>query len=147
MAFQIALGRTWGAVGIPPFPPAAIVCVEGLYDLRRIAHPHPAYTEFMTAAFGADEDVWGQVSPCLASMEEVRGWEGVTVLGYSGGDTLVEGRQREAMRGCLVRSGKKKDDVVMVDLEGDHDEVWRGGEVARCIAAAGRVLLLLGEGE
>jgi acetyl esterase/lipase len=134
MALQLAMGLD---ADLPrgagmAVPPLAVVGVEGLYDLS--ASPYP---EMFAMAFGPDPKEWARVSPTkYAKLLEAKGgkWLKRLVLGHSRGDTLVDWQQPTDMLEAArlgVESGE------LVELVGDHDEVWdQGRELARLLAHA-----------
>lgn len=124
--------------------PVGVAGLAGLYNLPLLAENHAdssAYEEFLQAAFGSDESVWLRASP--AGLGERLGrerWAGgrVVVLGESGGDELVEGMQRDVMARALGEGGWGEGvegrDLMMLELEGGHDDIWREGKgVARAV--------------
>ncbi|KAL1633690.1 Kynurenine formamidase [Diplodia intermedia] len=129
--------------------PVGVAGLCGLYNLPLLAENHadcPAYEEFLQAAFGGDESVWLRASPTVlaAKMGEERWKKGrCVVLASSAEDELVEGMQRDVMARALeergwVRSadgvGPDGRELVLLDVEGRHDDAWREGRgVARAI--------------
>lgn len=121
-------------------PPVAVVGLCGLYNLPLLAENHAdvrAYEEFLQAAFGSDESVWLRASPTQmgARFEGARWGEGrVVVLGASPEDQLVEGMQRDVMvraleeRGWAVGEGRDGRELVLLELEGLHDDCWKEGK-------------------
>jgi acetyl esterase/lipase len=148
LAFQSVMGafRDSAAVVLPP--PAAILGMAGIYDLRllRDTHRHiSAYQEFIEGAFGADEAVWDAASPaCVKGPDGVEGgWTSgrLAVLAHSPEDGLVDAAQQQAMQAALSRwkddtpQGTGQRRVEMFSLKGDHDDAWvKGEELARAIA-------------
>lgn len=126
-----------------------MVGIEGIYCLPSLVSYHAdkpygdIYTAFVTGAFSSDPAVWRTASPALAEM--FGDVVGVVVLAHSRGDELVEWEQVEEMRGTLLGRGFGESvgedgngkEVVMLEVEGKHDEVWEDGrEVARAIGVA-----------
>ncbi|PKX94372.1 arylformamidase [Aspergillus novofumigatus IBT 16806] len=148
LAFQSVMGAFRDSAAAVVSPPAAILGMAGIYDLRllRDTHRHiSAYQEFIEGAFGSDEAVWGAASP--ASVNGSEGVEGgwtsgrLAVLAHSAEDGLVDAAQQQAMQAALSRwedstpqgSGQRR--VEMLSLKGDHDDAWiKGDELARAIA-------------
>ncbi|KAF8853693.1 hypothetical protein BDZ45DRAFT_677499 [Acephala macrosclerotiorum] len=65
LAFQIL-----NQVGIET--PAAVLGVEGIYDLGKLRDDHaniPMYQYFLESAFGTDEEVWKAASPTTQRMK------------------------------------------------------------------------------
>ncbi|KAF7118261.1 hypothetical protein CNMCM5793_007677 [Aspergillus hiratsukae] len=149
LAFQSVMGsfRDSAAVVVVP-PPAAILGMAGIYDLRLLRDTHrniSAYQEFIEGAFGADEAMWNAASPaCVKDTDGVDGgWTSgrLAVLAHSPEDGLVDAAQQQAMQAALRRwkdstpqgSGQRR--VEMLSLKGDHDDAWvKGEELARAIA-------------
>ena len=139
LAFQAALvsASTWGA-NEPPRP-AAIVGLNGLYDLPLLlrgpsthAHLEDICASFLNLAFGEDEGAWEAASPAKFTGEEVRkrGEQGrlpqLMVLDQSEADQLVPLAQTEAME--VSATGWNKMRVVRGSrMKGLHDEAWESG--------------------
>ena len=132
MAFQLAMGldadlpRDAGVAA-----PLAVVGSEGLYDLG--AAPYP---EMFARAFGPDPGEWARVSPAryAGRLNAERGSGcGMLCWGILEVD-LVDWQQSVGM--CeAVRPGVGS--VELVELVGQHDEVWsEGRELARLLAHA-----------
>ncbi|KAB2576026.1 Alpha/beta hydrolase fold-3 [Lasiodiplodia theobromae] len=129
--------------------PVGIVGLCGLYNLPLLAENHadcPAYEEFLQAAFGGDESVWLRASPTQLAQKlgEDRWQKGrCVVLASSPDDELVEAMQRDVMvraleeRGWVRREeggGPDGRELVLVELDGRHDDAWREGRsVAKTI--------------
>jgi acetyl esterase/lipase len=148
LAFQLVMGAFRDSAAAVVSPPAAILGMAGIYDLRllRDTHRHiSAYQELIEGAFSSDEAVWDAVSPaCVKGSEGVEGgWTSsrLAVLAHSPEDGLVDAAQQQAMQAALSRweegtpqgSGQRR--VEMLSLKGDHDNAWmKGDELARAIA-------------
>ncbi|KAI9737269.1 MAG: hypothetical protein M1818_005802 [Claussenomyces sp. TS43310] len=139
-------------------PPAAIVGIAGIYDLRLLRDNHarvPVYAAFLTAAFGPRERVWDRVSPaCDEGL--VRGWAGAAgaaagsrrrrrllVVAHSRDDELVEEEQARVLVRAVRGDGQGAGDVEVVALVGErgltgsHDELWeQGSQIAHMIGMA-----------
>ena len=154
LALQVAMKRFWGsqyestfALELNVVPPVAIVGLEGIYDVPALVSRHaeqPVYRDFVTNAM-APED-WEAASPARHEDFEESWPDGkMVVLAHSPDDGLVEGEQAEGMREVLEAqgfdggNGKKR--VKMVELKGEHDEVWQTGEASRAIEVAVRELV------
>lgn len=131
-------------------PVRAVVGLAGIYNLPLMVANHteePFYRKFVSDAFGTNEKVWQDVSPALRKYEEARGKGGleVAILGASEGDVLVEKAQWESMRLSLeeqgwksvetgsnkTREGEARKEIVSLQLEGTHDEMWQHGNGVR----------------
>ncbi|KAJ9667527.1 hypothetical protein H2201_002396 [Coniosporium apollinis] len=119
-------------------PPAAVVGLCGIYDIPLLVetHSHPAYREFVEAAFGKEEREWAKASP-VGGVGTLRDGDGeggrcVVVLGHSVQDELVDRNQRDAMVETLRGEGFEGEGAdrerVVLDMVGKHDEVWEKGE-------------------
>ncbi|KAI5274157.1 alpha/beta-hydrolase [Aureobasidium subglaciale] len=124
-------------------PPAALLGIEGIYDIPALVatHTHPAYREFVTAAFGEDEKTWISASPANISL---RNWEGNVMLVQSNVDELVDMQQTDSMVEALVMGGWQRSTSTVKENKGKqvskviinclHDEVWeKGTDLARAI--------------
>ncbi|KAF9887499.1 hypothetical protein FE257_010077 [Aspergillus nanangensis] len=141
LAFQSVMGGYRLAAGLAP---RAILGVAGIYDLRRLRDAHSdvsAYQEFIEGAFGADENLWDEVSPAVVEGKGGVGDEWrkgrLAVLAHSVDDGLVDLDQREAMKSALGQweeKGQVERSVETLDLKGAHDEAWENGnELAEAI--------------
>lgn len=112
--------------------PAAIIGIYGIYDLLGLNSRYGGqYSSFLAGAFGADTDVWRQVSPsqfdgdlkagCAA--EPSRNGPVIAILADSKDDKLLDYAEVETMKRRLMIDGI---DVVVVDnLVGGHDFIWQ----------------------
>ncbi|KAI1761438.1 alpha/beta-hydrolase [Hypoxylon sp. FL1150] len=115
--------------------PTALCGVEGIYDFRGLNDRKGGdYSGFLTAAFG-DPAGWDAAAPMkcggtYAASDEL--W----VLAHSSEDELVDMPETEGMARRLLRdSGSEKQILLIKDLEGKHDDVWRSNEgVARVVS-------------
>ncbi|KAG7006658.1 hypothetical protein G7Y79_00013g034300 [Physcia stellaris] len=129
--------------------PLGIVPLCGIYNFTALRDAHPAnadiYNTFTTAAFGPEDEGGWERGNCTKGVihDEVR----VVVMGHGKRDTLVEWGQVEEMAGVMDRvnegisggGGIRKARVI--EVKGDHDEVWEGGvEVAGCVDVAMKTL-------
>lgn len=137
-------------------PARAIVGLAGIYNLPALVRNHaeePFYRKFVSDAFTADEGVWVKASPAAQQYEEMweKGGVETVILGASEGDVLVEKEQVEEMqavlecqgwelvkadgdvgRDCIEGKEKgKKKEVIRLELEGSHDEIWKLGTGVR----------------
>ncbi|KAI5205411.1 alpha/beta-hydrolase [Aureobasidium subglaciale] len=124
-------------------PPTALLGLEGIYDIPALVatHTHPAYREFVTAAFGQDEKTWVAASPANISL---RNWQGNVMLVQSEGDELVDMQQTDSMVETLIMGGWESSTSTVKENKGKqvskvvinclHDEVWeKGTELAKAI--------------
>jgi kynurenine formamidase len=137
-------------------PPIAVVGLEGIYSLPLLHENHkdePFYDFFMASAFGSGIEKWREVSPAYAGYKRASldGGLEVVVLGHSNEDELVEWEQAIRMRRSLedqgwknlddeeekrgdgekTRSEESRKELMMLKLEGKHDEIWSGGKGVR----------------
>ncbi|KAH0603827.1 uncharacterized protein H6S33_007486 [Morchella sextelata] len=119
-----------GAAGLWP---AAVVGVEGIYDLVGLVDEYPGYAGFVEGAFG-EREKWSAASP---GWEGCTGYRGRTVLVHSDDDELLSWRQSLAWRarieGTRGRGGKGQR-VRLVRARGLHDEVPEGRELAGVVS-------------
>lgn len=121
--------------------PDVIVGVEGIYDLRLLRDTfsqYEIYQQFISTAFGTDEQIWDAVSPVkITSADGVaESWRcgKIAILAHSKNDSLVDVSQHEAMA-CILESwastqtrAHERRVKVMTDLKGEHDKVWKCGK-------------------
>ena len=139
-----------------PILPAAIVGFEGLYDFTGVdARYGGAYAPFFRGAFGDDYETWDAAAPIQFAGNYTEKWPGgrFVLLGWSPDDTLVDEPEADNMAQRLrdvdgfvgeevggAGAGEKKL-LLLKDVRGDHDEIWRSGEhVARMAWIALRAL-------
>ena len=158
LAFQLTMGM-WA-----PYPlwldqdpdghiplPAAIVGVEGIYDLEALldSYPHvPVYRRFFEAAFGKNRSVCRKASPAEGGRSAA--WPDVkaVILAHSPDDELVDYVQTEKMSHKLSKSKREGRRDSIISLQGRHDEIVRGGkQLARAIATSLHTLTELGVAE
>jgi hypothetical protein len=113
-------------------PPEVVVGVAGIYDLRllRNKNSHPAYQEFLVAAFGDDEPMWDVASPARQPFPPWKVGK-LIVLVTSSGDELVDPTQIDAMARTLEMYDYNNKDIKVEVWKGwvdmTHDEIWKGG--------------------
>lgn len=118
--------------------PLMVLGLNGLYDMPRVVRDpgdkHSQYChiyeQFTRSAFGDDEEVWKAISPAFVE-DWAREWPTGrhVMLVQSREDSLVPFSQAEGMMAGLVKSKSAELDVVLVEGHGDHDDVWRKGEL------------------
>lgn len=112
--------------------PEVIIGIAGIYDLRllRDNNSHPAYQEFVSGAFGENEENWDQVSPARCDGIEKVWQEGkYLVLVSSKGDELVDEAQIDVMsEKARSWQGGLKLEVWKGILSQRHDDIWQNGE-------------------
>ncbi|KAH0137740.1 alpha/beta-hydrolase, partial [Aureobasidium melanogenum] len=124
-------------------PPVALLGMEGIYDIAALVatHTHPAYREFVTAAFGQNEKTWVTASQLVGKLEK---WRGNVLLVQSSSDELVDMEQTESLIEKLVVQGFTRTSSTSTGNQGKqvskmvidclHDEVWeKGTELAKAI--------------
>ncbi|KAH8693233.1 Alpha/Beta hydrolase protein [Talaromyces proteolyticus] len=147
LAFQTVMGRVSGANPSTAPKPKAIVGACGIYDLRLLRDDFKQYgsvNEFITRAFGAEEDVWDEVSPGKVGRSDgvASGWSTgqVAVVASSTGDSLINLPQGLVMGKVLKNWESLADGRTLVlhqDLQEEHDDVWsKGQELASVIIDA-----------
>jgi acetyl esterase/lipase len=161
MAFQVALSQNvpWNPTAAAETerkvqPPAALLGVEGIYDLPLIVRTVPEevrdkYLAPTQGAFGKDESVWLAASPAQYSAETyATSWGGerrLVIVAHSREDELVDWGQVRAIR-KVFSPGAEGDRInfKVLELKGKHHQVWeKGEELARAIAEAVRSLKAL----
>ncbi|KAK6005236.1 hypothetical protein QM012_008015 [Aureobasidium pullulans] len=124
-------------------PPVALSGMEGIYDIAALVatHTHPAYREFVTAAFGQNEETWVTASQLISRLEK---WQGNVLLVQSSSDELVDMQQTDSLmemlitegftRTSTISTGNKGKQVLKMVIDCLHDEVWeKGTELAKAI--------------
>ncbi|KAI0810511.1 alpha/beta-hydrolase [Xylaria sp. FL0064] len=157
LAFQLlATSPSGSATAEHPDPvlPAAIIGFEGLYDFTAVDRRYGgAYAPFFRGAFGDDPASWDAAAPIRFSGNYAEQWPSgkLVLLGWSPDDTLVDEPEADDMALRLrdldgfvderqAGDGEKRL-LLLKDLRGDHDEIWRSGEhVARMVWIALREL-------
>lgn len=147
LALQVAMKRYWGsqyestlALELNVEPPGVIVGLEGIYDIPALLQYHedqPAYKDFIHNAFGPAG--WKTVSPTNADFDESWPDGKIVLLAHSPEDSLVEWEQVDLQTQALQAQGWKSEGeriAKMLELKGDHDEIWQTGEAARAIEFA-----------
>ncbi|ORY71809.1 Alpha/Beta hydrolase protein [Pseudomassariella vexata] len=102
--------------------PAAIVGMEGVYDLKGLMGRFgPGYGDLFRGAFGGEEN-WDEVSPM-----KFKGGFGckLVALGWSTEDELIDEAEIDGMAKVLERDGVKT--LVLKDLKGTHDGTYKDG--------------------
>ncbi|XXH00089.1 hypothetical protein Hte_006431 [Hypoxylon texense] len=113
--------------------PVALCGLEGIYDFHGLNdRKNGTYAEFLTAAFG-DPAGWDAAAPMKCVLHEgVYGRGELWVLAHSPDDELVDMPESEGMAKRLLEGkppGDEEDKVLLIkDLRGKHDDVWRDGE-------------------
>jgi len=113
------------------------------------------YHDFVVGAFGEGQEAWRRVSPACQDREVLREMVksvDALVVAQSRADSLVEWEQAEGM--CEVLQDAVKGEEVeiskirLVELEGEHDEVWQSGTgVVKAIMSALQMLSKPSAGE
>ncbi|KAF7914759.1 uncharacterized protein EAE98_011458 [Botrytis deweyae] len=142
LSMQISMGKEYlHSCGIPDEQlnfklPRYVLGAAGIYDLRllRQTHPHPAYNQFLTQAFGSDEQLWDEVSPAkYSNFEEFEKSGKILAFATSPDDELVDEIQIDVMlrnlhgiNGVVVKNLKNH-------LKGTHNKIWETGNLANAI--------------
>lgn len=145
LAFQLLMGKD-ALPGRAPPPhtvplPKAVIGVSGIYDLVGIDERNAGYTDFITSAFGSEKSCWRRSSPALYMSNFATNWPSrkLALLAWSEQDSLIDEPEIDSMSAKLIRDGVKP--VVLKDLTGDHDDVWKeGAQLRRLIVDALKIL-------
>ncbi|POS82854.1 hypothetical protein EPUL_005484, partial [Erysiphe pulchra] len=133
LAFQTLWSKQFDYAGF--VKPRIIVGVAGIYDLRglRDRHPNSGYEEFISGAFGTDEEVWDMVSPINLSLAE-NPWcdANMVVLVSSPSDEFIDSQQIDEFEKALKKffSGVTLRAYLRVEtwrriLNCSHDDIWK----------------------
>jgi kynurenine formamidase len=152
----ILVGHSCGATlalqipnGTGIVPPAAILGVEGIYDLEKLRDDYvhiPMYQYFTESAFGKDKEEWKKASPVTQKNEAGFIWEKakVVALAQSEEDELVNVAQRDGMWDVLKRNERIGRRDILIEVKGKHDEIWKEADpVPQLMVAVERVLSVL----
>ena len=149
--------------------PAAVLAVDGIYDIPKLVKKFadiPEYRDSVVGAFGNDEKAWAHVSPArgdwLREGEWSRGSKRVMVIAHSHRDELVDWGQVDLMTKQVGAQTKNNDAVEsangegagagklegrwdgylkVIELKSTHHEVWeKGEELARAITETLHIL-------
>lgn len=135
LALQVVMGLECGP-GREEVPmPAAVVGLQGMYDLVGLnARFKGAYREMIAGAFGDDEEVWKEVSPARFKGMFTETWDaytksrGIVSLAYSRQDEWIDMREIDAMEERLKSELDAGPHVqTRRDLTGGHDAVAEDG--------------------
>ncbi|KAK5627193.1 hypothetical protein RRF57_002908 [Xylaria bambusicola] len=163
LAFQLLATSSPSSTGVAaeatltehPALPSAIVSFEGLYDFMAVdARYGGAYATFFRGAFGDDPGSWDAAAPVKYTGNYAQKWPDgkFILLGWSADDTLVDEPEADNMARRLrdvdgfVNEGQgegvgEKTLLLLKDVRGNHDEIWRSGEhIARMVWIALRTL-------
>lgn len=142
LTYQLLMGDAAlaGQVAMPVSLPRAAIGISGIYDLnglvRRFEGVHGGiYRNFVTGAFGSDEELWKTVSPVNNPSKYI--WPGVALamLAWSPDDTMIDEPEIDCMMRKLEADGAHL--TVVKDLNGDHEVVWeQGQQIVRLVAEA-----------
>ncbi|KAI1847205.1 hypothetical protein JX266_006745 [Neoarthrinium moseri] len=130
LALQLLMGSTALKGSAPPADvalPAAIVGLEGIYDLQGLVDRlGPEYAALFVGAFG-DSSNWSDVSPMKFTKSFRSAWseEHLVVLGWSPEDELIDRPEIEGMQKVLEKDNVNT--LALTDLSGTHDGMWEDG--------------------
>jgi acetyl esterase/lipase len=145
LAFQAVLTEpaAFGLLDVcAPPTPAAVLGVNGLYDLPGLvhyldashAHLEAEYRDLLTIAFGADEEVWATASPArfelgaAASRLRHSGGLATILLEQSPDDQLVPMNQREKLARQII-DANVFDVIEGWRCSGSHATPWEQGDM------------------
>ncbi|KAG5977998.1 hypothetical protein E4U55_006437 [Claviceps digitariae] len=148
LAFQAAMNPVrWGA-GMPKNfikAPLMVLGVNGLYDMAQLTENpggqynkyRQIYADFTRNAFGDDVDLWRAISPAFVENWATEWPDGRHVMIVQGKkDNLVPYRQGERMMDSLLGSKADRLVVELADGDGEHDEIWQKGTLAKFLMRA-----------
>ncbi|TDZ21421.1 Kynurenine formamidase [Colletotrichum orbiculare MAFF 240422] len=106
--------------------PAAVFGVSGIYDYPRLHVSHPGYDYLVLNAMREDQLV--EASPALVDAEKYAALNlEAFVIAHSRNDGLVPWDQPEAIQATLGGIPELASKTSLVELDGQHNEIWRGG--------------------
>ncbi|KAF6812303.1 hypothetical protein CMUS01_13094 [Colletotrichum musicola] len=106
--------------------PAAVLGISGIYDYPQLHVTHPDYDVLVLNAMREDQLVGASPSKVDAEKYAALGLEAF-VIAHSRNDGLVPWDQVEAIEATLGALPELKNKTALVELDGQHNEIWRGG--------------------
>ncbi|KAF6808011.1 pfs domain-containing protein [Colletotrichum plurivorum] len=106
--------------------PAAVLGISGIYDYPQLHVTHPDYDVLVLNAMREDQLVEASPSKADAEKYAALGLEAF-VIAHSRNDGLVPWDQVEAIEATLGTLPELKNKTTLVELDGQHNEIWRGG--------------------
>lgn len=106
--------------------PAAVLGISGIYDYPQLHVTHPEYDVLVLNAMREDQLVEASPSKVDAEKYVALGLEAY-VIAHSRNDGLVPWDQVEAIEATLGTVPELKEKTTVVELDGQHNEIWRGG--------------------
>ncbi|KAI0884258.1 alpha/beta-hydrolase [Annulohypoxylon maeteangense] len=127
--------------GETPHLPAAVLGIEGIYDMTGLnARVGGSYSGFLSAAFGAPGD-WDRAAPMKFAGRYRDRFGGLAALAHSPDDELVDMPETEGMAERLRGDVGEGSLLVWKDLQGSHEGIVEDGSgVARLVL---RILAIL----
>ncbi|KAJ0168191.1 Kynurenine formamidase [Colletotrichum tanaceti] len=124
---QIAFFAALEALDDPSVPePAAVLGISGIYDYPRLHVTHPSYDSLVLNAMRQDQLVAASPARVDAGKYAALGVEAF-VLAHSRDDGLVPWDQLEAIEATLSGLPELGSKTRVVELQGAHNDIWRGG--------------------
>ncbi|KAH8664010.1 Alpha/Beta hydrolase protein [Xylariales sp. PMI_506] len=118
-----------GADAVAVALPAAIIGMEGIYDLQGLVDRlGPEYAALFECAFG-DSSTWAGVSPMKFTQSFRENWgeaRRLFLLGWGPDDELIDAPEISGMAEVLRRDGIEP--IVIEDVKGTHDGMWEDGQ-------------------
>ncbi|WYZ46626.1 hypothetical protein EsH8_IX_000851 [Colletotrichum jinshuiense] len=124
---QISFLAALESLGDPSIPkPVALLGISGIYDYPQLHATHPDYDYLVLNAMREDQLV--KASPSKAEVESYTALGlKAFVLAHSKDDGLVPWDQVEAMEATLRALPEVQSKTHVVELQGAHNDIWRGG--------------------
>ncbi|OHE97117.1 hypothetical protein CORC01_07558 [Colletotrichum orchidophilum] len=133
---QIAFFAALATLGDPAVPkPVAVLGISGIYDLPQLHITNPDYDYLVLNAMREDQVV--EASPAKLDAEKYVSLDlQAFVLAHSRNDGLVPWDQVESMEASLYSLPGLESKTHLVELDGAHNDIWRGGvQLAKAFTA------------
>ncbi|KAL0932856.1 uncharacterized protein CTRU02_211819 [Colletotrichum truncatum] len=106
--------------------PAAVLGVSGIYDFPQLHITHPDYDYLVLNAMRKDQLL--DASPAKVDPKDYAALNlKAFVVAHSRNDGLVPWDQVEAIETTLGTLPELEEKTAVVELDGQHNEIWRGG--------------------
>ncbi|TIC90070.1 Kynurenine formamidase [Colletotrichum higginsianum] len=124
---QISFFAALETLNDPSVPkPAAVLGISGIYDYPQLHVTHPSYDSLVLNAMRQDQLV--EASPAKVDAGRYAALDvEAFILAHSRDDGLVPWDQLEAIEATLGSLPELKSKTYVVELQGAHNDIWRGG--------------------